>query len=176
MILTKNEKYLLKSKTPYKFIDNSIKFRIFSGRKAYICKLWLNQKKNFSIKDIEYARNRHPYWKKIKKGDETKKFLRLKENNYIKKRKLHWKENDLLKFIVMDEKDDSGNYKNKDYELAKIFKSSIPGIQHVRRKINIAMKILDKQQVKKNNDSIYDLVYNYSEERLRKQLNNFGKR
>src|SRR4030043_1985070 len=150
MTLTNKEKNLLKSKTPEKFIDNSIRFNITAGRKAYICRLWLNENKNYTINDIGYARNRHPYWKKRKRGDEAKKLLRLKEYNYIKKRKQHWSEIDLLKFIEMDVKGISGNYKNKDYELAKIFKSSIPGIQHVRRKINLAIKILNKQQIKIN--------------------------
>jgi hypothetical protein len=170
MTLTKKEKQLLKSKTPEKFIDKSFKLNISSGRKAYICKLWLNENKRFTVNDIKYARNRHPYWKKLKRGDEEKKILRLKEHNYLKKRKLHWGEGELLKFMEMDEKDSSGNYKNRDHELARIFKTSIPGIQHIRRKINIAFKILNIQEDKINKKNIYNLVYNNSENRLRKQL------
>jgi hypothetical protein len=170
MVLTKKEKKLLKSKTPEKFIDNSIKLKISIGRKAYICKLWLNENNRFTIRDIKYARNRHPHWKKIKRGDESKKLLRLKEYNYMKRRKLHWSESELLKFIEMNEKDDAGDYKNKDHELAKIFKSSIPGIQHIRRKINIAVKILIKKHDNINKINIYNLVYNNSEDRLRRQI------
>ena len=143
--LNKEEKALLKAKTPKAYIDKSLKTDISSGRKAFITKLWL-EKTGFTSDDIKYHRNRHPYWKEKKmEGTAERNSIRVQEHDYSKGKPLEWNIDKIKKFIDLNKKDKSNNYVHKDWELAKKFKCTIPVIQHMRRKYNMAIKIIDKK-------------------------------
>jgi hypothetical protein len=58
---------------------------------------------------------------------------------------------------------------NRDHEMAKHFNSTIPGIQHYRRKYNMAIKIIEKDGEKPSVKRIYNLIVQ-SEQILRKML------
>jgi len=103
----------------------------------------------YTVKDLEYARNRHPYWKKVKqKGSVERNQLRREKYNFYDRKKYGskklWTDEDLKEFLRL-------NDEKKDWELAKHFERSIPSIQFIRRKIQLALKIakLDNKKVDK---------------------------
>lgn len=136
-------KSLLEAKTPTEYIDRSIKVKLSATEKAAITKLWLEKRNNYTIKDIEYARNRHPYWK-AKKTDNSlertknryQKYAHFANDSYRKK----WTKEEIEIFL---EKND----KMRDYELAELLSKTIPSIQSYRRKLKLIKKI---RQFKKN--------------------------
>jgi len=139
---TKEEKMLLKARTPKDYIDKSLKCKISPGRKAFVTRHWLD-KKSYTIEDIKYARNRHPYWKgKKMEGTAERNAMRTQEHNYSSGNNLFWDEELIKTFITANKKDKKGNYINKDWELARDFECTIPAIQHMRRKYNMAVKII----------------------------------
>jgi hypothetical protein len=139
------------------------------GRKAYITRLWL-EKKKYSIEDIKRARNRHPYWKKKKmEGSSERNELRRQEHDYRGNGSLEWDEKTVKEFINMNKKDKKGNYVHKDFELAQHFNTTIPSIQHYRRKYNMAMNILEKKKQSVTVKRVFELIQN-SEQRLRNIL------
>ena len=156
--LTKEERDLLKAKTPKAYIEKSLQSNIPSGRKAFLTKLWLDQK-GFSAEDIKYHRNRHPYWKAKKmEGTAERNAQRVEEHDYSKGKNLEWKDNLIKKFLELNKKTKSGKYEYKDWELAKKFKCTIPVIQHMRRKCNMAEKIIKKKYGKITGKRLFDMV------------------
>ncbi|MCU0845023.1 MAG: hypothetical protein MUC76_08880 [Spirochaetes bacterium] len=140
--LSKEELKLFSSKTPDDFIDRSLKVDIPRGRKAFIARLWL-EKTGYESSDIEYARNRHPYWKARKgEGGAERVLQRLHEHDYSTGESVEWTEKRIQKFIELNAKDKNGKYITRDWELAKRFKCSIATIQHMRRKYNMTTKII----------------------------------
>lgn len=97
------------------------------------------------------------------------------QHDYSKKGSIEWDEKRIKEFIKMNSKDKSGKYLYRDHELAKHFSSSIPGIQHYRRKYNMAIKILAKGKIKPSVVRIYNLITN-SEQILRRQLSKKGRK
>ncbi len=157
--MTKDELKLFQSKNPHEYIDNSLKVKLTPGRKAFITKLWLDKKPKYTIDDIKYARNRHPYWKDKKmRGSYERNEIRRQEHDYSRGSMLEWDEKTIKKFIDMNKKSKNGRYETKDYELAKYFKTTIPSIQHYRRKYNMAMKILDRKNIKPTVNRIFELI------------------
>lgn len=166
--MNKEEQKLFNSKTPHEYIDNSLKVKLSPGRKAHITKLWLEKKKNYSIEDIQYARNRHPYWKSRKmQGSYERNEQRRMEHDYSSNLKLDWDRDAVMEFIAMNKKDERGRYEHKDFELAKHFRTSIPSIQHYRRKYNMAMVLMEREGLKPTGKRIYDYI-NQSESILRR--------
>ena len=167
--MNKQELKLFNSKNPQEYIDNSLKVKLTPGRKAYITRLWLTKRK-YTIEDIKKARNRHPYWKKKKmEGSSERNEQRRQEHDYRKHGTLEWNEDTIKEFIQMNKKDKRGNYIHKDYELAQHFNTTIPSIQHYRRKFNMAVAYLDKKKQGITAKRIFELVSN-SEQKLRNLL------
>jgi hypothetical protein len=138
---------LLKTKSPAEYVDYCVKSRLKTHEKAKLTKIWLKVTR-YTIQDFEYARNRHPYWKKKKLiGSVERNKERLKKFNYYgnKKNKTQnkWDEKKLKEFLSL-------NDVKKDWELAKYFKRSIPAIQHVRRKIMLAKKLAKYNKANEN--------------------------
>ena len=143
--LSNQEKILLKSKNPVEFINLSVKYKekIKWGRKAVICRKWLKNNLKYTVKDIQYARHRHPYWKKQKcKGNTKRSKLRnLRYINTYTKIKSKWSLKDIKEFIKITKK-------YKDYELAIYFNRTIYSIQFMRRKYWYAVRICKAKNIK----------------------------
>ena len=167
--MNKGELKLFDSKNPKEYIMNSVKSRLDPSKKAALTKLWLTKKTKYTIEDIKYARNRHPYWKKRKgKGGLERTQKRIQEHDYTNNVPVIWDKENLKEFINMNKKDKNSIYINKDFELAKHFSTTIPSIQYLRRKHNIALKILTKQKKNVTVKRVYDLIV-YSEQVLKKK-------
>ncbi len=145
---TKEEQKLLKAKSPDMYIDKSLKSNISPGRKAYVTKFWL-EKTGYTANDLAYSRNRHPYWKAKKmEGTPERNAMRASIHNYGDGNNINWTDSLIKEFIQMNKKDKKGYYQHKDWQLAKHFKCTIAAIQHMRRKANMADKIMDAQKEK----------------------------
>lgn len=131
-------KKLLTAKTPEEYVDLTFKSGLTQKEKIMATRLWL-ENRDYTRADITHARNRHPHWKSEKLKDHlerTKK--RFEEYNYSTSKIRSWTKELLTDFV---EKNDSLT----DKELAKTFKRSIPGIQAIRRRINIAKRIIEAE-------------------------------
>ena len=147
--LSTDEKKLLTKKTAEAYIEACRHVNLSSGRKAFITRLWL-EKHNKSIEDIEFARNRNPYWKKQKmKGSDVRNIIRRDQHNYSKAPRKIWTQKDVTRLYENNDK--------KDWELAKLFQVGIPSIQARRRSLNAARKIFDLQGKKANKQKLIEL-------------------
>jgi len=172
--MERQELKLLNSKTPGEYIDNSLKSRLPAGRKAYLTKLWL-EKTGRRVEEIQRARNRHPYWKKRKmKGSPARNLQRRRDHDYSENGKLRWNREAILEFLRMNKKDKRGRYLHRDYELAQHFNSSIPSIQHYRRKQNMVCAYLKKKKISITPSNILPHITK-SEKLVREMLKNAGK-
>ncbi len=172
--MDKQELKLLNSKTPREYIENSLKSNLPAGRKAYLTKLWL-EKTGRKVEDIQHARNRHPYWKKRKmKGSPARNLQRRRDHNYSEDGKLRWTRESILEFLRMNKKDKKGRYLHRDYELAQHFNSSIPSIQHYRRKQNMVRAYLKKKRISITPANILSHITK-SEKLVREMLKNAGR-
>jgi hypothetical protein len=141
-IFSREEQKLLAARTPGAYIDLSLKSRIPPGRKAAVTRYWL-EKKGFTVDDIKRARNRNPYWKKRKMtGTAERNTARFEAHDYSEGLEMRWTDDRIVDFIQSNRKDRSGKYVYRDWELAKHFRCTIAAIQHMRRKYNMAVKIL----------------------------------
>jgi hypothetical protein len=137
-MLNDNTTRLLESKTPAEYIENSLFLEKWS-EKCSITKQWLN-KTGYTIKDIQYARNRHPYWKRLKlKNHKDNILIRNEKHSYYSSGHITYWKYDIHKFLEKNKKDRKGKYLYKDWQLAKYFECSIPAIQGMRRKYNMAL-------------------------------------
>jgi hypothetical protein len=151
---------LFDSKTPEEFIDNSLNVNVSSGRKAYVCKQWL-LKTGYKVEDIMYARNRHPYWKKIKHiGHEERTRKRLAKYNFENVNK-KWDLQEMRRFVELNET-------LHDFELAQLFRRSIPSIQFIRRKVAMLKKVFPG--VYENSTQKAEMLIQYEEQKLRQIL------
>jgi len=136
------EKKLYRAKTPKEYIEKSLTLDIPPGRKAYVTRYWL-KKTGYTTEDIKHARNRHPYWKSKKmEGTAERNVARSIEHNYGDGSNLEWSKDMIVDFIRHNKKLKNGRYQYRDWELARHFKCTIPTIQHMRRKTNMAEKII----------------------------------
>lgn len=167
---TEQEKNLLKAKNPKEYIDKSLKNRISPGRKAFVTRHWL-EKTRYTIDDIKYARNRHPYWKAKKmEGTAERNAVRTQEHDYSSGDNIVWDEKLVQKFVDKNKKDKLGRYVIKDWELARDFKCTIPAIQHMRRKYNMAMKILSSSKTNPTSKKLMEYLM-LGESTLRSMVN-----
>lgn len=144
-------KKLLQKKTADSYVDFAIKSSLSPAEKRFVTRQWL-EKTGLTIEDINYARNRHPYWKKIKmKGAAERTKARMEKYDFSKGRHKKWGKEELLEFIDL-------NGKHADFELAEKFQCSIPSIQGVRRLYNLASKILEIEGKRKNKASLHKLM------------------
>jgi len=165
-LIRQKVKKLLASKTPEEYIDQSVKSKLPQREKARATKEWLSQS-DYTIADISYARNRHPYWKAVKqKNHQERTRKRFDEYNYSSGRVRSWSKDELKEFL--DE-----NEKMTDRELAKHFTRSIPSIQAIRRRINIATRILNFENKKRiTKPAILKLILS-DEKVLRRKLGEY---
>ncbi|TAL32373.1 MAG: hypothetical protein EPN93_16280 [Spirochaetes bacterium] len=173
--LSAQELKLLQSKNPEQYIENSIKSKLPSGRKAYMARLWMD-KTGYSVEDIQRARNRNPYWKEKKmNGSPERNYQRRIDHDYSRGRTgaAVWDEETIKEFIALNKKDKAGRYIRKDFELAKHFKSTIAAIQHYRRKHNMTIRILDASRETPSVKKVYDYIC-MSEQILRTMLKQKG--
>lgn len=156
--MNKEELKLYNSRTPEEYITNSLKSKLPQGRKAHVTKQWL-MKTNYSVEDIQHARNRHPYWKTRKmSGSVERNQMRMIEHNYTTNKPVVWDEDAVKEFIQMNKKDKKGVYINKDFELARHFRSTIPSIQHYRRKYNMVIALFNKEGISPTVNNIYKYI------------------
>ena len=88
--LSPEMKKLLIRKTPESYIDFSVKSTLTPAEKRKVTRIWL-KKSGFSIEDINYARNRHPHWKKIKmKGSSERTKNRMEKYDFSKGQHKKW--------------------------------------------------------------------------------------
>ena len=146
-----SEKQILNARTPDEYIHRSLYSDVPRGRKTVLCRQW-KEKTGFTSEDIQYARNRHPYWKDKKmSGWQERNQKRWSEHDYrkVKKNRIEAFESDVIeKFCMLNKKDKNGNYLMKDWEIAKELKLSIPSVQHWRRKYLLVLRLLDVLQKK----------------------------
>lgn len=149
-----SEKQILNAKDPAQFIDRCVNSSVSRGKKIVLGRKW-REKTGFTMEDIEYARNRHPYWKEKKMaGWQQRNEKRWTAYNFTSKESLepdYWTKNNfanLREYIKKDKKNSNGIYRTKDRELAEFFRTSIPSIQHMRRKSNMVTKIMEKRKIK----------------------------
>jgi hypothetical protein len=168
--LNREEQKLFSSRNPAEYISNSLKSRLQPGRKAYITKMWLRMK-GYGIVEIQHARNIHPYWKSRKMAGSVERNLKRRKNHdYSSHRRLDWTDDTIKEFIMMNGKNKDGRYIHKDYELARHFGSTIPAIQHYRRKYNMAVAIIEKRDCERPSRN---RIFNYitkCEQALRKLI------
>lgn len=173
---TFSEKQILNSKDPEQFIDRCVNSDISRGRKIILGRQW-REKTGFSIEDIEYARNRHPYWKQKKMaGWRERNEKRWSEHDYsdgTKQPADYWTKDNfslLREYIKTDKKNKKGFYTHKDREIAQQFETSIPSVQHMRRKSNMVSKILEKTKTSDTLKNRLELM-KLGETTLRNKLN-----
>ncbi len=164
--LTPEMKKLLLRKTPESYIDFSVKSTLTAAEKRKVTRIWL-KKTGFTVEDINYARNRHPHWKKIKmKGSAERTKSRMERYDFSKGKHKKWGKDELREFLEV-------NNRMLDYELAEKFESSIPSIQGVRRLYNLAVKILEMEGKKKTKPSLLKLML-INEKALRNKYKELG--
>lgn len=161
---------LLSAKTPEQYITFSINSKLPPGKKATITSEWL-AKTNFTYKDISYARNRDPFWRKRKSvGSKERNLNRMNAFNFKKPGstpKKTWSIEEMEELFMLDKK-------LVDRDLAKKFKTSLPAINHIRRKFKMVREIFEikKQKINKTKAVAYSMK---SEKLLREELISLSK-
>lgn len=162
-VIRQKVKKLLNSKTPEEYIDLSVKSNLPQRDKAMATKVWLGKTK-YSIDDIAYARNRHPYWKAVKqKNHQIRTKKRFSEYDYSGGKNKPWTPEVLKKFL-------DSNEKKTDRELAQEFKRSIPSIQAIRRRINLANRVFKLEGASRVNKNMMLKKIQCDEKVLRKKI------
>jgi hypothetical protein len=133
---------LLSKKTPVEYIDYCVTSGLKSYEKAKITPIWLKIT-GFKIEDIQYARNRHPYWKEKKmKNSKERNKTRIETYNYSDGLVHKWPTDELREFLAM-----TNDYTDK--EMAEHFRRTIPSIQYIRRRISLAYRIFKQRGIQK---------------------------
>lgn len=156
-------KKLLSAKTPEKYIDISVKSKLPSSIKGLVTRHWISKSK-YSIDDIKFSRNRHPYWKDKKQTNHTERTRkRFEQYNFSNGVSRKWTKEELTEFIKINEK-------YTDRELAEHFTRSIPSIQGIRRRINLGSRILTAKGEKGIKKSALNKFVRVDEKVLRREL------
>ena len=159
------KKKLMASKNPEQYIENSWNSRLTPGQKSSITQEWL-EKTKYTIEDVQYARNRNKHWKELKnQGNVERNAQRIAKYDYStgNEGKRIWKKEDIEEFYKL-------NAKMADWELAQKYKTSLPSINHIRRKFRIAEAILAKKKEKPTVKKVAALAM-INEKSLRTELN-----
>ncbi len=139
--LEAERKKLLSAKTPDQYIQRSLESKLSRGEKGGLTREWL-EKSGYTHEDILFARNRNPYWKKQKgRGSYERTLKRIKKLNFAGKKtgRKVWSDADLGRFYEL-------NDQLADWQLAQKFKTSLPAVNHIRRKFKLAKALLEKQR------------------------------
>jgi hypothetical protein len=164
----KEVKKLLAAKSPDKYIDLSVKSDLPSNIKGVVTREWVKQN-GYTIENIKYARNRHPYWKDKKQTNHTERTRkRFEQFNFSGGDNRKWTKDELSEFIKI-------NDKFTDRELAEHFTRSIPSIQGIRRRINLGVRILEAQGEKSIKKTSLGKFVKIDEKVLRRELSKIGK-
>lgn len=154
---------LVESADPAEYVDRSLKLPLTAYEKSRAARDWM-ARTGYELKDIQYARNRHPHWKK-KKGVGAGTRSRRRNAAFARNTKNRLNNKEIVEFVEMNRKDAQGRYLRKDYELARHFKLSIYGVQHLRRKLNKIQRIFRLMKVKPEKRIVFDYMA-YSEKKL----------
>jgi hypothetical protein len=166
-----SEKQILASKTPEEYIDRTLNSDISRGRKTVMCRLWREQT-GYTIEDVQFARNRHPYWKQKKmNGWQERNERRWAEHDYKTKpiRGQQFSAEKISHFLDLNKKDKAGKYQMRDWEIAKELQVTIPAVQHWRRKHLIVLRIFEAEEKKVTKKVLLDYLTGH-ENGLRKKL------
>ncbi len=159
----KKVRRLLNARTPEEYIDQSIRSNLPQREKAYATRIWL-EKSEYTIQDISHARNRHPYWKSVKqKNHQERTQKRFAQYNYSEGNTRAWTNELLGDFIEHNET-------KTDREMAEFFQRSIPSIQAIRRRINIAKRILQSTGKLRTTKKMIHKLIQSDEKVLRRKL------
>jgi hypothetical protein len=140
--MKKAENAILGARTPEAYIEASLASKLSPQEKVRLARVWMRSS-GYSADDILKARNRHPFWKAKKAegaAERTKK--RQAEHDYSNGVELVWTASLIGEFIGMNGKDETGRYQNKDWQMAKRFRTTIPSIQYMRRRLALAKRSL----------------------------------
>ena len=147
------KKKLLSAKTPEHYIQRSLASKLSRGEKGTITREWL-EKTGHTHEDILFARNRNPYWKKQKgKGSYERTLNRIKKLNFAGKkatRRRAWTEAEIGKFYEL-------NDQMADWQLAQRFKTTLPAVNHIRRKFKLSRTLLEQQKKPVNKAGVLKL-------------------
>jgi hypothetical protein len=161
---------LLSAKTVEDYLEILAKSKLQRGLKGSVTKEWLKEH-NMTMKDLATQRKKHPFWKKQKtKGALERQLERQKLYNFKKGEglRVEWNPKKLQKFLEL-------NPRLADWQLAKEFKTTLPSVNHIRRKIKYATAILQKSGKRiRNEELIFHIAR--SERILKKELldENYG--
>lgn len=137
------EEDILKAKTPSEYIERCLYSNVRSGEKAIISKVW-QDRTGYTVEDIKYARNRHPYWKGRKlEGNTDRNRIRFKKYHFKDTPKCIWPLSKIKEFLKLNKKKD-GVYVYKDKDIARMMESTLASVQAWRRKVNLINKLFDK--------------------------------
>lgn len=159
----KKVRKLLNTKTPEEYIDLSFRIDLPQSEKAFATRMWLEQSQ-YTMQDISRARNRHPYWKSIKqKNHQERTQKRFAQHDYSEGVPRAWTNEMLAEFSDLTEV-------KTDREMAEYFQRSIPSIQAIRRRINLAKKILGEMGKKRITKKMIHTLIQSDEKVLRRKL------
>ncbi len=140
--MNKAEQNILASRTPEAYVDSSLKSNLSPARKAALAREWM-RKTGFTRQDILYARNRHPHWKMKKMENSAERAQRrLELHDYSRGKAVTWTAELVERFLDLSASDGDGHYEHRDCDLARLFKTTIPSIQYMRRKLKLVRAIL----------------------------------
>ncbi len=140
--MNKAESAIMGARTPEAYIEASFASKLAPSVKVRLARAWMRAT-GYTAEDIQRARNRHPFWKAKKAegaAERTKK--RQGEHDYSGGVELVWTASLVGEFLGMNGKDETGRYQNKDWEMAKRFRTTIPSIQYMRRRFALAKRSL----------------------------------
>lgn len=168
--LDSEAKKLLSAKTPEQYISKSLESKINRGMRGKITKQWI-EKTGFTNEDLLSAKNKHPYWKEKKgKGSLERQIERQKKYDFRKDadKRVTWDTKKIEIFLDL-------NNESTDYELAKKFKTTLPAINHIRRKIKYANKLIELNNIKITKNILIEYILR-AEKILKREIDSFSER
>lgn len=146
-----SRKQILNSKTPDDYVERTLNSNLSRGEKIAIARQWQSLS-GYNGDDIKQARHRHPFWKEKKREGSARRIAdRIRQHDYSKidgSRTKEYSDKEIDKFLELNKRDRSGRYVKRDWEIAKKMRTTIPAIQHWRRKYNLISKIADVENKK----------------------------
>lgn len=163
-------KQILNSKNPDEYVERTLNSDLTRGEKISLAREW-QKLSGFTGEDIKAAREQHPYYKeKRREGSSQRIAERISQHNYSKTKSTRTKEysaDEISIFLDLNKKDKKGRYIHRDWEIAKEMKTTIPAVQHWRRKYNLIVKIAEKEGTKVTKAFVKKMMKNH-EKGLRK--------
>lgn len=160
-----NREYLMASNTPMEYIDRSLELGFKWGDKHIVTKEWL-EKMGFTVKDLEYARNRHPYWKQIKQKHGIERNRKMLDECSVNNLNSFEKWNDYELLILVE---DTVSGETAQF-ISKKLGRTMSSIQHKRQALKAAKKILgiDKFEKDKRHPRLLELLHMNDQDLLKR--------